>query len=60
MNKQKAMEIKTALEEMIEMAPYMYEFEQQIAKQLKARYDSLIQAGFTSAESIEICKGEYK
>ena len=51
MNKQKAIEIKIALEEMIEMAPYMYEFEQQRAKQLKARYDSLIQAGFYKCRS---------
>ena len=60
MNKQKAIEIKEALEIMIEMAPYSYEFEQQRAKLLKVRYDSLIQSGFNSEDAIEICKGEYK
>lgn len=60
MNKEKAVEIKNALEEMKDMMPYMIEAETQKAIIIKARYDSLIRAGFEEDKAIEICIGEYK
>lgn len=60
MNKIKAMEIKKSLEDLVDSMPYMIEFEHQRAIMVKARFDSLIEAGFKEDQAIKICGAEYK
>lgn len=50
------MELEIALEQMKVHMPLMIEYEQLKAQQLRAKYDALIEAGFTLEQALELCK----
>ena len=48
--------IEIALEQLQANMPIMVEYQQLVAKQMRARYVALITEGFTEAQAIELCK----
>ena len=51
------MELEIALEQMELSMEQMCKYEKLKAIQLKAKYNGLIEAGFTEVQALEICKG---
>lgn len=49
-------ELEMALDQMEETLPYLIKRQSQNAKLLKAKFDTLIETGFTEQQAIEIIK----
>ncbi len=49
-------EMRVALDAMRKNLSMMIEFEQLRAKQTRAKYDAMIEQGFTDAQALELCK----
>lgn len=50
-------EMKDAIRKMKKMLPEWIEYHQIAAKIQKAKFDALLEEGFSEAQAIELCKG---